>query len=214
MMQNRRMRRHVLALGTAGLIAVLLPGAQSRAAPADVAQPVRALNAALLDIMRAGKATAFAKRFDMLAPAVDRAFNLEAILQAVVGSGWPALAEADKAALRVEFRRFTIASWVANFDAFNGEAFTVKPETRPVGDGGQVVETQMAAPGGTPVGLSYVMRQGGADWKAVDILAEGTISRVAVMRSDFRRVLASGGGAGLVAQLREKTAALMASQGG
>ncbi len=196
-------RRLALGLGVAALA-----GGSARAQTVAALAPIQALNLGLLAIMRAGKAAPFAQRFQTLAPAVDQAFDLEAILQAVVGPRWAAFSEADKAGLRPEFRRFTIASWVANFDNFSGEVFTTQPTPRPLGDGALVVETQFAAPGATPVGLSYVMRQMGPAWRAVDILAEGTISRVAVMRSDFRQVLAQGGAAALMARLREKNATL------
>ena len=202
-------RRMAIGLGMAALAAGS-PRAQTVAALA----PIQSLNLGLLAIMRAGKAAPFAQRLQMLAPAVDQAFDLDAILQAVVGPRWSGFSEADKAGLRMEFRRFTIASWVANFDSFNGEIFTIQPMPRPLDDGALVVETQFAVPGGTPVGLSYVMRQTGLTWRAVDILAEGTISRVAVMRSDFRQVLAQGGGAALVARLRDKNEALNAGKTG
>ena len=52
------------------------------------------------------------------------------------------------------------------------------------------------------------MRQTPSGWKAVDVLADGAISRVAVQRSDFRTVLAGGGGAALVAKLERKVADL------
>ena len=48
------------------------------------------------------------------------------------------------------------------------------------------------------------MRQDPSGWRAVDVLAEGAISRVAVQRSDFRRLLMQGGGAALLASLQRK----------
>jgi phospholipid transport system substrate-binding protein len=52
------------------------------------------------------------------------------------------------------------------------------------------------------------MRQEGAGWKVIDILAEGSISRVAAQRSEMRSVLAGSGGPGLLVSLRRKTAEL------
>jgi len=48
-------------------------------------------------------------------------------------------------------------------------------------------------------------------WKAVDVLAGGSISRVAVQRSDFRSVLASGGVPALTSSLQHKAANLQAA---
>lgn len=173
-----------------------------------VNEPIRALNTALLATMKSGRAVPFTQRFDALAPVVDRAFDLDAILRGAVGARWQELPRAEQDALRAEFRRFTIASWVANFTSFEGQTLTIAPSPRDVGNGTVVVDTKLASPGGDAVELGYVMRDTGAGWRAVDILAEGSISRVAVLRSDFRQALSSGGATALLGRLREKTAAL------
>ena len=52
------------------------------------------------------------------------------------------------------------------------------------------------------------MRNGQSGWKAVDVLADGAISRVAVQRSDFRQLLANGGAPALAVALQQKVANL------
>ena len=52
------------------------------------------------------------------------------------------------------------------------------------------------------------MRQTPAGWRVVDVLADGTISRVATQRSDFRSTLAHGGGQALVTTLQRKVSDL------
>jgi phospholipid transport system substrate-binding protein len=47
------------------------------------------------------------------------------------------------------------------------------------------------------------MRQGPGGWQAVDVLETGTISQVAVQRSDFRSLL-EGGADKLIASLKAK----------
>jgi phospholipid transport system substrate-binding protein len=56
--------------------------------------------------------------------------------------------------------------------------------------------------------LAYVMRQTSAGWRVVDVLAEGTVSRVAAQRSEIRSVLSDSGGPGLLVSLRRKTSEL------
>ena len=56
--------------------------------------------------------------------------------------------------------------------------------------------------------LAYVMRQTSTGWRVVDVLAEGTVSRVAAQRSEIRSVLSDGGGSGLLVSLHRKTAEL------
>jgi phospholipid transport system substrate-binding protein len=52
------------------------------------------------------------------------------------------------------------------------------------------------------------MTQTPSGWKVIDVLAVGSINRVAVQRSDFRRILSNGGGDALLASLQRKISAL------
>jgi phospholipid transport system substrate-binding protein len=157
--------------------------------------------------MRAGRGTPFAQRYAMLAPAVDRMFDLDSILRSSVGTQWASMSPDQQATLRDVFRRYTVANFVANFDT-PGETIRVNPEPRSLPNGDQIVTTQIIRSNGSPVVLAYVMRQAPSGWKAVDVLADGSISRVATQRSDFRGVLASGGVPALVQRLQDKTASL------
>jgi phospholipid transport system substrate-binding protein len=175
--------------------------------PAAVA-PVRGLCNALLSIMRAGPSTPFAQRFAMLAPVIDRVFDLPAILQVSVGPTWSSLPPDQQAALLAAFRRYTVASYVNNFDSFNGQHFDIQPDTKSLPNGEQLVQTRIVSSSGETHELDYVMRQVGSSWKVVDVLADGSISRVAVQRSDFRRLVARGGAQALIESLNKKTADL------
>jgi len=138
---------------------------------------------------------------------IGRTFDLEAILRQVVGPRWPSLPADQQAALADAFRRYTIASYVANFDSYSGQRFDTAPVVRAVGND-RVVETRFASPGDRVHAMDYVMRQEGGGWKVIDVLAEGSISRVASQRSEMRSLLADGGGPGLLVSLRQKTAEL------
>jgi phospholipid transport system substrate-binding protein len=192
------------------VLAVAAPAfgaAPSRAqSEADVAQPIVALDDALLAVMKAG-AKPFPERFKTLEPAVEHAFDLEDILKTSVGLRWAAMPETEQEALAAVFQRFTIASYVANFDAWNGERFEVLPELRPAG-ADQVVQTLIQPAKGEPEKIDYQMRQGPSGWKAVDVLLDGAISRVAVQRSDFRALLTGPDAEPLIASLRAKVAKL------
>jgi phospholipid transport system substrate-binding protein len=209
----RPTRRHLLMLG----LALLAPcGALGGARADDAAMaPIVALDAGLQQVMRAGRATPFADRARTLAPLVDAAFDLPLILKNSVGPRWAGLSAAAQADLLDAFTRFTIATWVANFDTFDGERFEILPQTRRVGND-EVVETRIVPASGEPTRLDYVMRRSDGDdgpWKAVDILFNGTISRVAVQRSDFRAMLGNGDATRLIASLRDKAATLAAAKG-
>jgi phospholipid transport system substrate-binding protein len=200
-------RRRLLwvALASTG---VAVCARRAAADPMAVA-PIRELCDALLSIMKAGSSIPFAQRFAELVPVIDRVFNLLVILQFSVGPAWNSLPADQQSALLAAFRRYTIASYVNSFDNYNGQHFDVQPDTKSLANGEQVAQTRIvSSPSGESHELDYVMRQDGGAWKAVDVLADGSISRVAVQRSDFRRLVARGGAQALIDSLNQKTADL------
>jgi phospholipid transport system substrate-binding protein len=199
-------RRRLLLTALAPAVAALV-APQAIADPAAIA-PIRELCDGLLGIMRAGRATPFAQRFATLAPAVERAFDLPAILQLSIGPSWSGLAPDQQATLLTAFRRYTIANYVNSFDNYSGQHFDVLPDTKALPNGEQVAQTRIISSSGETHELDYVMREEAGAWKAVDVLADGSISRVAVQRSDFRRLVARGGAQALIESLNQKTSDL------
>lgn len=194
-----------------GLFAALLvPWAARADAPpsfAEVSAPVATLDAGLLAIMKAGNATPFPKRYAMLGPIVQQTFDLPVVLQRAVGFGWPDVAPSQRQELLAVFRQYVVASYVANFDSYNGQQFRVLPGLRAVGSE-QVVSTNIVSSDGTTRRIDFVLLQDGGRWQIVDVLLDGTISQVAVQRSDFSSLLSSGGAPALIAGLRKKVATL------
>lgn len=201
----RHRRRELLISAAAFVLAASLPVSVAAAGREAVIQPIQRLVDGLMKIMKAGMATPFAQRFDMLAPVVDGSFDLPTILQESVGPTWQGLPADQQAMLTQAFRRYTVSSYVNSFDQFEGQLFEVLPDTRAVGNGEQVVQTRIVPVSGDSHELDYVMRETPAGWRAVDVLADGAVSRVAVQRSDFRRLLARGGAQALADSLRSKS---------
>jgi phospholipid transport system substrate-binding protein len=173
----------------------------------EVTAPVEQLHSGLIAIMKAGKSTPFRQRFAIIAPVVSQTFDLNTILHQVIGPRWAALSGGQRADLENAFQHYTAASYVANFEDYAGQRFEVAPVVRPVG-ADRVVETRIVSVSGKVHTLNYVMRQEDGGWKVVDVLVEGSISRVAAQRSEMRSVLTDGGSAGLLVSLRQKTAEL------
>ncbi len=173
--------------------------------------PAEALSQGILAVMHAGRSTSFAQRMQMLTPVVQAAFDLPRILASTVGprfTGFPPDAQAE---LLDVFIQFTVASYVANFDDYNGERFDILPDTRRAG-GDEVVQTRLVQSNGDILRLDYVMHRGEGGWKIIDVLLNGSISRVAVQRSDFRALLGGGEAGPLIASLHGKVARLEAGQ--
>jgi phospholipid transport system substrate-binding protein len=194
-------RRTVLG---AALACFAIKPMSAHATEAAVIDPIQHLYEALLGVMKAGTAVPFEQRFNQLAPTIDAVFDLATILQTSIGLAWNELSADQHATLLKAFRRYTVATYVSSFNQFNGQRFEVSAATRALPNNGQVVISRIVPVSGDTHQLDYVMRQGPGGWQAVDVLADGAISRVAVQRSDFRRLLMSGGAAALLASLQRK----------
>lgn len=202
-------RRDLLTFGIAAVgAAAWRPADAQTAGGASPTAPAEQLDEALLAAMKVGANTSFEARYRALDPVIAQVFDLNAVLAASVGFSWATMPEPQKAQLAAAFRRYTVSSFVSNFNSYNGQSFQVLPSVRPVNNDEVVVQTRMLRPDDSPLKLDYVMRRGPGGWRAVDILTDGAISRVAVQRSDFRQLLVSGGVPALVAGLTHKVANL------
>ena len=200
-------RRAVLGMAAALAMTGVIHPETAHAQGADPRQPIAELNAALQAAMRLGGG--FQQRLDRLAPVIDRVFDLDTILRSSVGLRWNSLSEQARQSVFSIFRIFTIASYASNFDKDGGEKFEVLPQLRASG-ADQVVQSLLITPKGERIRIDYVMRAGAGagGWRVVDVLLDGSISRVAVQRSDFRALLGSGDPAPLIDNLRRKVAEL------
>jgi phospholipid transport system substrate-binding protein len=200
-------RRALLGFLALAAVPFSIP-ANAAASSSDATATIERFDAALLSTMKAGKRSDFNQRFQALAPAVDQAFDLPAVLALSVGPGWATLPPDQQSRLLGAFRSYTVASYVANFASYNGQTFTVSPDTTSLNANEVVVHSQITPLNGDATELDYVVKQTSAGAKIVDVLAAGSISRVAVQRSDFRHLLSRGGGDALLASLQRKTADL------
>jgi phospholipid transport system substrate-binding protein len=191
----------------------LCPPALADTVPADATAVIKHFNDTLLAAMKTGEQTDFGHRFQALAPEVDQAFDLPAVLAVSIGPGWASLSPDQQNRLLDAFRRYTVVSYLANFNSYAGQSFTVLPAIRSLGAGRVLVQSRVVTVRGEETALDYVMNQTPAGWKVVDVLVAGSISRVAVQRSDFRHILSNGGGDALVVSLQRKTADLSGRTG-
>jgi phospholipid transport system substrate-binding protein len=129
-------------LGMVMIAAALLSGRTfAETAPTDATSTIKRFNGALLAAMKSGARTDFSRRFQALAPEIDQAFDLSVVLSVSVGPSWANLSPDQQVRLLDAFRRYTVASYVANFASYAGQNFTLSPETRSLGTDRLVVQS-------------------------------------------------------------------------
>jgi phospholipid transport system substrate-binding protein len=181
----------------------------SFAAPSELTDPIEQLNAGLLKVMKAGKTLTFQQRYDLLAPAIIRAFNLKFIVESAAGDRWASLAPVQQQALVETFQRYAVAICASHFEDYAGERFELLPAAK-TEKGDPVVKVKILP--GNPSDdvhvLSYTMQKNGSEWQAIDVVIDGFVSFAAVKEAELRAILWSKGAPALLIRLQQLAEAL------
>jgi phospholipid transport system substrate-binding protein len=180
-------------------IGVLSEGAAAASDPQD---PVKSFYGTLLGTMRDGRSLGQSGRFARLAPVVNRTFDLSFMARLAAGPSWSTLSPAQQQQLTEAFSHYVSATYADRFDSYSGEQLQVTGE-RPSG-ADVIVQTRIVKPNGEATTLNYLMREHQGSWQISDVYLDGTISQLAVQRSEFNSILRREGVDGLVMTLNRK----------
>jgi phospholipid transport system substrate-binding protein len=192
----------IAGLGLAALLAVGLFTDEVAAAAADPQDGVRSFYSSLLGTMQNGRALGQSGRYAKLAPVVDRTFDIPSMTRLAIGPAWETLAAAQQQQLIAAFGHYVAATYADRFDSYSGEQLQVTGE-RPNGNE-VMVQTKIAKSNGEATRLDYLMRQDQGFWRISDVYLDGTISQLAVHRSELHSILQREGVDGLVTALNRK----------
>jgi phospholipid transport system substrate-binding protein len=189
-------------------------GEPGSAVASELTEPIEQLNIALLKVMRAGKTLTFQQRYEALAPAINRAFNLNFIVRSAAGARWDSLTAEQQKAIGETFQRYAVSICASHFDDYGGERFELLPEAK-TGNGEPAVKVKIL-PGnqGDDVHvLSYTMQKNGSEWQAIDVVIDGFVSFAAVKKAELRSILWTEGAPALLARLQRLTMELSDKSG-
>ena len=157
----------------------------------------------LLGNMQQGRTLGESGRYARLAPVVDRTFDIPMMTRLAVGPAWETLSPAQQQQLQAAFAHYVTATYADQFDSYSGEQLQVTGE-RPTGND-IMVQTKIVKSNGETTKLDYLMRPDQGSWQISDVYLDGTISQLAVHRSEFYSILRREGVDGLVMALNRKT---------
>jgi phospholipid transport system substrate-binding protein len=164
---------------------------------------IETFHAGLLDIMKHAEELGIDGRIDKLTPLMDKTFDLRFMASKTVGRHWRKLSDEEKARWVDLFKRFTTANYAGRFTGFTGEEFvTVGVEDAPRGT--RVVLTKIIVPEEADVQLNYRMIERNGAWKVIDVFLNGTVSELALRRSEYSSALKRDGFASLLDSVEEK----------
>jgi phospholipid transport system substrate-binding protein len=195
-------RGKVLGIATAALLA-LVSVTRADDAASDARQAIARLDDALVDVLRQSNELGYKGRFAKLAPILEGAFDLQYMARMAVGRSWLKLSDEQKARWYELFETYMTANYASRFDHWSGQKFEVLGE-EPGAAGTVLVRTKVIDPQQENVELSYRLRKSDGGWKVVDVYLKGTVSELALRRSEYAAVLKRDGFDALAASVQQK----------
>lgn len=193
-------------IGLAAAILALLPlRAHADAAAAPDLEPAQASVSGFyqaLDAMVAEDADLETRRAT-LAPAIDASFDIPFMGAKVLGRHWRQLDDASRARWLETFRDLTISTWASRFPPGSEIAFEVQ-HVEPAARGTAMVHTELVRVTEDPVEIHYRLRETEAGWRIIDIYLNGTVSELALRRSEYGSVIERDGFDSLVTSLSDR----------
>jgi phospholipid transport system substrate-binding protein len=160
--------------------------ATEKAAPAatGASAAIDALHASLLDVMKNAETLGYAGREEKLGEVIPKYFDVAEMARQALGPEWKHASDEEKRRYLETFERFTVANYAGRFDGFSGQSFETLGEAPGPRDT-VIVKTRLIDPTDKNIELNYRMRNVGGEWKAIDVFLDGTVSELALRRSEF-----------------------------
>ena len=189
-------------------IALAEPSAAQVEASADTSdssptKTIETFHAGLLEIMKNAKTLGYEGRVEELTPLMARTFDLDFMASKTVGRHWKKLDAEERRQWAETFARFTTANYAGRFKGFKGEEF-ITLGVEDAAKGTRVVLTKIVVPDDEDVQLNYRVLERNGEWRVIDVYLNGTVSELALRRSEYSSALKREGFEQLVASIETK----------
>ena len=204
----------------AGLfVASLMLAAPLRAAEDGAPQTIEPLHTALIQVMKKADELGFSGRLELVQPAVEAAFDLDFMASKTLGPHSKKLAAVDRQRWVTTFMHFVVSNYARQFDGYSGQKFETL-EVQPAPRETVIVRTLLVRRDDEDVKLNYRLHEtrtpgttaeqgdaeGESNWKIIDVYSNGTVSELALRRSEFSALLSRNGFEGLIERVESKAA--------
>lgn len=149
---------------------------------------VERLHASLLEAMKRADELGYQGRFELLTPALRETFDLRFMASKSIGRRWKALSEEDQGRWHQAFGRLITANYAGRFEGYSGQEFETLGQESAAHDT-MMVLTKITDPEDEDIHLNYRMRETDQRWRIVDVYFNGTVSELAMRRSEYSSML-------------------------
>ncbi len=157
----------------------------------------------LLECMKQGPELGLEGRRRKLAPALREAYDLPFMAAKVLGRHWRGLSDSGRARWVDVFERLTISTYAERFEAWDGELLLVEDAEAGSRDT-IIVHTRIVPRDDEPVPIHYRMRARDGRVRVIDVFLNGTVSELALRRSEYGSFVERKGLDALIAELEAK----------
>jgi phospholipid transport system substrate-binding protein len=185
------------------------PDPDDSAAGRESVAVVGQLQSGILDVLREAEALGYEGRLGRISRTVDQTFDLAFMAEKVVGRHWKTLTKEQQQRWTQLFGDMTKANYAGRLDHYSGQSFEILGH-EPAPNETMVVRTRLQDPGGEDVDLTYRLHNASGGWRIVDIYLKGTVSELALRRSEYASVLKRDGFGALLVSVNQKIVDLAA----
>ena len=195
--------RALLAAACAMLCLAATARAEAIAPASAPVQVVEKLHAALIGVMKDAEKLGYDGRYARLAPVLKETYDTPFMAEKSVGRHWKQATPAEQTELVETFSRFMIANYAGRFDGYSGQSFQTLGE-EPSAQETVLVRTRLVEPQGEGVQLNYRLRPDNGSWKIIDVYLNGTVSELALRRSEYASLIKREGWNAVIAALDQR----------
>jgi len=192
----------LLALSWA-LVSVAYADGTSDVPTAPPTNVVETLHATLLGVMKDADELGYQGRCDRLSPVLRNLYDISFMAEKSVGRHWKVTSEGERQHLLEIFTEFMIANYAGNFDGYSGQTFETTGEEQST-HGTMLVRTRLVEPDGEATQLNYRLRPVEGEWRIIDVYLNGTVSELALRRSEYSSLIQREGFDSLLVALNQK----------
>ncbi|MGH0033212.1 MAG: ABC transporter substrate-binding protein [Myxococcota bacterium] len=195
--------RVIRMLGVWAAVAALAVASTAEEPSGSPSHTVDGLHEVLIDVMKNADTLGYEGRTRKLEPAIPEYYDVAFMAEKSVGRHWRKATEQERERFLATFLRFMVANYAGQFDGYSGQHFETLSE-EPARLDTVLVKSVLVNPEGDDVELNYRMRQVDGRWKVIDVYLDGTVSELALRRSEFSGIVKREDFDALIAAIDER----------
>ena len=132
------------------------------------------------------------KKLQNILGIINQTYDTHKMIRIIVGRKWNDLERKEQKKLVDTFRKYISHNYLKKFkkiNKFNFEYVGIDQLSKKY----KICKTLMIIPDENQLELNYLFHKKNGDWKIFDVLLNGTISEIAIKRSEFKKIIEEGG---------------------